>query len=556
MPQVTQAISGDGYAIVPLSNFQGGLNLAAGAEDPDVVDAGQAIDLLNVTFTSLGALRQRSGYAQFTPALLTNQPDSLQEVYTSSGVKRLVVGNGNKLNALNTAGVSVANATPTAHPHYFARYAAPNEEALFISNGTDNVRKYVPGTDTFSAPSYSAPAWSGGVKPKFVVSFAQRLWGLNWAGFPSRVAASDPADPLTWPDDNFEDADPGDGEPIMGAAMWGERLYVFKRSRFFVFPHPSVDSDGNADFSNFYVVNTGVGLAASNGIAAAPEGLYFLDRKGVYVTTGQAPKQVSKNLDPFFTGTPSQYFQSSPVNAGAIEGAAMRWYNNRVYLAISTQSSVNDRMLVFDPRYGWWSLWDIAASSLAVFSPSNADELMFGYAAGSNFVGRYNDQFVFTLDGGDGTSTGSRITARWRSGWFSYYYRYRGRWAPDDAIHRLREAKAVGEGTVRVEVSKDFQNVFRPAVTKTFGLGGGAGLGEVWSSDPADVWSTDPTDIWGGASGALNTTKHALVRGIGSRGSVFSIRLSNDMVGEPFAVHNFACHMADTRDPTYTEVAA
>lgn len=555
MPSGLLTPSGDSYSVIPISDFSGGLNLAAGSEDPDVVGSGQCIDCLNVTFTSLGAVRQRSGWKKLSGFGLTAAPDSLCSMYTTGGRKRFLVGFGNAIDVFDEAGISLKVATTTtAHPQYFARYAAPNEEAVFISNGTDVVKKYVPSTDTFSTPSYTEPAWaSSTLNPKFVASFENRLVGANWPGFPSRVAFSDPADPLTWPDDNFEDVAPGDGEQIIGIVTWGERLYVFKNTKFYVFPRSGEDTDGNADFSNFYAVETGVGLVAPNAVAAAPEGLYFLDRKGVYMTTGQAPKQVSQNLDPFFAGTPSVYFESLPINESAIGSACMCWYNNRVYLSVATGgSATQDRVLVYDPRYSWWSLFDIPISCMTVFRPRDAEELLFGHAIPGWVIGQYSDTATFTQDGVQPFgANGTAITARWRSGWFSYYYRYRGRWFPDDSIHRLREAKVSGQGSITVEVSRDFQNTFRPAVTKTLG-----DPQPVWGdgSDPANVWGdgTDLTNLWG----PLASTKYNLVRGIAIRGSVFSVRLSNNLLDQSFTIHGFDNHVTDTRDPTFTEVAA
>src|SRR5437764_28605 len=139
---VAQNAPSTSYFALPLAQFDGGLNLASGTEDSDLISSGEAIDSLNVTFTQIGALRQRYGYAKLTGSALTNQPDSVAGVYTSTGTKRLLVGNGNRIDALNTAGSSVANTTaPTASPHYFARFGTPTAEQVFIANGTDSVRR-------------------------------------------------------------------------------------------------------------------------------------------------------------------------------------------------------------------------------------------------------------------------------------------------------------------------------------------------------------------------------------------------------------------------------
>jgi hypothetical protein len=52
----------------------GRLNLR---DKSDAVGEKEAIDLLNVTFTERGAVRQRDGYSDLTPSDLTNRVDSL-----------------------------------------------------------------------------------------------------------------------------------------------------------------------------------------------------------------------------------------------------------------------------------------------------------------------------------------------------------------------------------------------------------------------------------------------------------------------------------------------
>ena len=102
------------YRQFPFRGFGGGLNLRDG---PDVVSEDQAIDLLNVLFTTRGAVAQRSGYAKLTQAEGTNRYDSLSPFYKADGTKQLVAGAGNRLEAISTAGAVVASsAAPTANP--------------------------------------------------------------------------------------------------------------------------------------------------------------------------------------------------------------------------------------------------------------------------------------------------------------------------------------------------------------------------------------------------------------------------------------------------------
>ena len=90
-----------GYRPYAFGDFSGGLNLR---DKADAVGDREAIDLLNVTFTERGAMRQRDGYADFTPADLPQRVDSLSPFYTVAGLRQLIAGCGTRLDALDTAG--------------------------------------------------------------------------------------------------------------------------------------------------------------------------------------------------------------------------------------------------------------------------------------------------------------------------------------------------------------------------------------------------------------------------------------------------------------------
>jgi hypothetical protein len=381
----------NGYRPYPVPGFARGLDLRS---QPDTLDPSAAVDCLNVEFSEAGAVRQRSGYARLNPTALTNQPDSLGVFYKVDGTKRLLVGNGNRVDALDTNGASVANiTTPTASPHFFARYGSPAGERIYMANGTDQVRRY-------DGTSFSNPAGLAAVTGRHVAVWGNRLvvarQGGTTAGVnPSSVRFSAAGDPEDFTTTVYVDLHPGDGEEIMGMAVFGEQLFVFKQSKFFVFFGVQTDASSAAD-PQWQAVEAGVGLVAPRAVCTSPQGVFFLGRDGVYKTTGRAPEVVSQNVEPLFTGGTSAFFRSDSLNMGEIDNAAMTWHRERIYLAVTTGvASANDRMLVHDPRYGWWSLYDIPATSLASWRPGNDEELVFGNAtSGSKFLGRHSDAYA------------------------------------------------------------------------------------------------------------------------------------------------------------------
>src|SRR4051812_10200711 len=130
----------NGYQPYAFADFSGGLNLR---DKADAVGDKDAIDLLNVTFTEHGAIRQRDGYADITTSDLTNRVDSLSPFYTVAGQRQIIAGCGTRLEALDNVGAVVAAKTGLAGgPYSFARFASPGNEYVYAANGTDTLQRW------------------------------------------------------------------------------------------------------------------------------------------------------------------------------------------------------------------------------------------------------------------------------------------------------------------------------------------------------------------------------------------------------------------------------
>lgn len=455
-----------GLTEYPFPRFAGGLNLR---DQPDVVNPAQAIDLLDVTFTERGAVRQRDGYGLFTSAVGANRYDSLTAFSKTDGTRQIVAGAGNGLEALSSSGSVIASVAATTGPHFFARFGGPSVEAVYAANGTDQIRQW-------NGSAWSTPAWSGTAPTGRFVAVTQgdnrlvnaRRSGTTAGDNPSTVRFSDPSTPTTFGANNWVDLTPGDGEPIMGMVSWREYLFVFKQSKFFVFGQTTDSGTGTPEF-NYRPVDTGVGLCSSRALCATPFGVFFLTQRGVYLTDGGEPKLVSELLDPFWLGNASDFYRSNLFNHSALSAPVMAWHKQQVYLAVPTGgSSTNDRLLVYDPRYEWWSLWSLPCSGLASFPADGRPELFFSLATGSNHIGRQSQSYSQDNE--------SPIAARWRSGWLDL---------DDPNVKSLKESKVWGKGNVWVSFTKDYESSTRQKLV-SFGRG-------------ADLWGdgTDPGDVWG-----------------------------------------------------------
>lgn len=486
---------------VAFPGFSGGLNLR---DQPNQVDPSQAIDLLNVTLVEREGIRSRDGYSKFTASALTNQPDSLAAYYTTSGTAQLVVGNGNRLDALNTSGTSVANVATTASPHYFTRFGGPTAELLFIANGTDSVRQW--NAAAFSTPAYTGTAPTGrfvAVTPWDNRLINARRSGVVAGNSPSTVFFSDAGVPTTFGANNYVDLTPGDGEAIMGIVAWERYVFVFKETKFFRFYGTSTGAAGTPVF-NYEGVDNGVGLVSSRALCAARDGVYFLGRNGVYRTTGSRAELVSPTLDPFFAGVQPDFMVSQPINLGALTACAMTAHREQIYLAVPVgTSSTNTRLFVYDPRYQNWTLYDIPAAALASFRPSTSQDLLFAYAATTKDVGKHTTGLT--------TDAGSTIASRWSSGWWDL-----GTQGPKT----VRETVSWGKGAIRMGIGVNFRSAANTQPI-TFSVGT-----DTWGdgTSSADKWAdgTNASDTW--ASGVRIAPK---VNRASARGSVLSVQLQN-----------------------------
>jgi hypothetical protein len=424
------------WQTVPFHDY-GGLDLVSSP------DNSRCIDMLNVDLDVRGAVRARDGYATFITdtSALNSQPDSLFTFVTSGGTKRLLVGHTNHVAAFDINGATVtAGVLASAGPHFFTRFGGPTAEAVYIGNGTDGIQK-------FTIDAFSSPGTLSGQTGKFVAItptsnrlVVARESGTTAGNNVSSVNFSDAGAPETFTATNFVDLDPGDGEAIMGLVSWGNNLFAFKETKFYVFTHETVDTTGEPIF-NYRKVDTGIGLVASRGLCAARDGVYFVSRTGVYRTTGGPPELVSRVIDPLFIGGASSFYQGSRISQASISGAAMAFHSERLYLAVPTGSSTtNDRTLVYDPRYGEWLVWNIAAAGFATFRiTEDQPELLFSYATGDNYVARHSSSYT--------TDAGSAIVSRCRTGFYDLGVQKE---------KRLRAINLWGTGAVDFKVSNDF----------------------------------------------------------------------------------------------------
>jgi hypothetical protein len=556
----------NGYRPFDFKDFSGGLNLR---DKADAVGDREAIDLLNVTFGERGAIRQRDGYGDLTTADFLYRVDSLSPYYKVDGTRQLVAGTGLRLEVVNNAGAPVgALAGRTGGAHVFARFGDPTNEYLYCANGVDTIARWqgfswadgtvlatVNGVAGQAMPKAGAicvtaavPGSTSGTNASnrlVATAFGtQTNAGPGGAvSTPSRVYLSNPGQPEVWETSglaiapppssgpavygrNYVDLTPGDGEQIMAAVTWRELVFIFKETKFFVLWGEGTGADGTPTFQVREVVNS-VGLASKMAVAVGRDGVYFMNRRGVYRTSGSDPVLLSDIVSPMWTQDPEIYFQSSPINLAKLDLPRAHWHMERLYLAVPTGAApANDRMLVYDAVHGWWSLLDVPASALCSFRADVRSGLTFGYSTGPNRIGRQ-------LYGSTRDRNTQTIVSRWRSGWSDY---------GSSQQVTLRETKVWGSGAVIVSFATDFNEVM------VANLDTNLGLGATWPNDGDGTWD-NWTALQGGKWPGTGQISDQLVRRA-VRGTVFSTQFSNSPQSETWSVHRIARHLREVRQPS------
>lgn len=416
----------------------GGLDLRT---DPG--EGASAIDVLNVEFDRVGRVRVRDGYDNFTTAEIGEHLtgyDSLQPFYKTDGTRQLVAseadagGVAEVVKVLNTSGAEIYTFTMSSPVSGWARIGVASTEYLYVASGADTLRRW-DGTVATTPAGMPSGAYLAVQAPD------NRLvnCGFSLGTERSRVKFSDPGAPETWGANNYVDVTPGDGQDVHGACSWRELTIVFKETRFFAFYGNATDSTGNPVF-NYRAVDAQAGLAARGAYAVAPEGVYFLDRRGVFVTTGGPPRLVSAAIEPIFRGGSSGFYQGGELNHAQIAKARMTYHDERVYLAIPTGASTfNDKLLVYSTRGDYWTIWSIPARGLATFRIGDRAELVFSYATGLRHIGRVSSSYT--------TDDGAAIVSRYRSSFDAFG-------APERK--RLRETIMEGIGSPQLQWSSDW----------------------------------------------------------------------------------------------------
>lgn len=418
---------------MPLSPVEfprfGGLDLRV---DPQEMIPLSALDAVDVDLSSPGRLRSRSGFAKLTAAPAAASYSALMPYYQSASATRQLIavrGTNNPVDSggdvLSTSGAVVDSFSSGIANHFSLVRSGTSTEARVI------VFPFQTGT-TIPVGVTTQRYWTGSAWNTLAIDpFGIDLGAIAACLWPTSnrvvVAATgvDP-EPVVWFSDpgaltwgtvtsGFVQLTPGDGEYVINLTSFRDLVFAFKQSKFFVFYGTSSNVDGSPIF-DYRAVSAGIGCVCHRGAVAAPEGIYFLDRTGVYITTGSTPEKVSGPLDPLFgVGSIPGYYSGQAINWAAIEWATLDYNNGRLFLSVPTgASTTNDTTFVLDTASRQWVRWTTPINGLTSFRVGDQEEIVFSLASGSNDIARMGHQpDTYTTD------AGAPIIGRYRAGFWT-----------------------------------------------------------------------------------------------------------------------------------------
>lgn len=350
----------DERKVFPVEAF-GGLDLR---RDPQEVGWSGAVDLLNVDFDRSGRVRSRDRFVDI--ANITADTEIQSAIWYGEDAFALAGTNGVNvyLDTFSQGGAAIdseswaATGTPTAT--HMVQFGTPTSTLLFIAALGTTLRKYDGTNDAASVgkPRFIAvtPQSNRLVQARFSAA-ADSPTGSN--GSDSTVFFSDAGAPETFSANNFVHLTPGDGEAIRAVAVYDNILFVFKRSRMFLFYGEGTDGTGEPVFE-YRTVSLPLGGPSSAGVATAtagqqrtavgPDGVYFLNEHGLFRTAGGSPERVGLEVDALLR---SDVAVSMPyvTATGAISRIA--WVGDRLFCT----SVAGSYSLVWNHSLRAWTIW-------------------------------------------------------------------------------------------------------------------------------------------------------------------------------------------------------
>jgi hypothetical protein len=454
---------------------------------PDGVGAENAIDLLDVDWDARGVLGSRMGVTEFT----TKRPETNYDVIfgdrlanaTLAQTFTLFARRGTTLVRLDEAGEETADTLEVSAGRINFTQIGGGEilsPITYIANQGKPVKKW--DGAAFSAPTATVDGVAGKAMPEahFIATWqdgANRLVLGNTTllggpagagGSPSHVFFSEPGQPEKFESTAFVELNPGDGEQICGIVEWGREIFVFKETHLFVFYGIGQDEEGKPEFL-FRTINLGTRCipqlgSCSPNIVAGREGVYFIARDGVWVTSGGEPTLVTDALSLAEDRREPREELGGLALPGWAQAKGIAYLNDCLYVGIPEVAGEGEhpikRMFKIDLRTGNVTLWKTELNALMVW------ELGYDVAQRLFFSGAGENKGVYRYDPDSSEDATVEMEPYYESG-------YDELGDPDEKT--FAHTKVWGSGNVDVAFGEDYG---APVNAKTYKLGAGDAIAQ------------------------------------------------------------------------------
>lgn len=335
--------------------FSGGINTYA---DPSRIGDNEAADAVNFDISLDGSLKSRPPWSLLTGKVETstvgggNPPESNQEIlgtFVYGGARFLVFTSNHideeyasfiyYLEGPNAGVVAKMGDGLHSKAHRYVNdiYLVPhleNEEAGL---------KYDLGTGTTTVIEDMPVGYTS-------VVYKDRLWisgRRNNLGIPnnSRLFFSEVGDFEDWPDTNFFDINPGDGDAVHGLAVYQDNILIFKDNATYVLAY-----DTGPAQAVLQVINTDIGVMGPRCVVTYENSVFVLQYNQVYEMSNYDFEKISVKI-------PFEYDDTLPEGDHEFGGQTWRF---SIWMSV-----VGDRLVVryFNNLYVYhlrlkaWTRW-------------------------------------------------------------------------------------------------------------------------------------------------------------------------------------------------------
>lgn len=168
-------------------------------------------------------------------------------------------------------------------------------DLVFMVNGAESLATW-----NGVAGAFGATNTAGAPVARYIESFKNRVFLGSLSGAEDRIQYSsiNNGDTITWPSTNFIDVNRKDGENITGLKRNGNLLIIFKENSLYRWDGRSVDAD----------LVTDVGTTSQESVANAKGFTFFFNPRGIYLTQGGFPVEISRPVDRWIRGMSAGFY--------------------------------------------------------------------------------------------------------------------------------------------------------------------------------------------------------------------------------------------------------